>query len=256
MPNEDINNTGNENESENNDSNYDELDDLLNDEERSDDKEKKDESKTDDEKSNEDENKDKEEDESNKFFKKIGSHIFDNEKDYDDFVAKTYNTNSQLAGEVKKLGGNPKKPGEEKEDDKGKKDDAEVKKEKTPEESYYEIENIRFMKKFPAAKEYKEEMKASIKNGRANINDEPSYALAFAKALRGDGKIISDNLLRIIKIEKGEDPNSESQSVAKKIMRSGGRSVIGSNEPTQESYSKEDLEEVSNFGDKIALGGF
>ena len=256
MPNEDINNTGNENEPENNDSNYDELDDLLNDEERSDDKDKKDDSEKDDEKSkDEDKDKDKK-DELNKFFKKIGSHTFDNEKDYDEFVNKTYNTNSQLAGEVKKLGGDPKKPGEVKKEEDKKKDDAEVKKEKTQEEIYYEMEHFRFMKKFPDAKDYQEEMKAYIKNGRANIKDEPSYALAYARALRGDGKVISDNIIRIIKIEKGEDPNSESKSVAKKIMRSGGRSAIGSNEPTQESYSKEDLEEVSNFGDKVALGGF
>ena len=250
-----IDNTGNE--PENNDANYDELDDILNDDKENivDDKDKKDDSEKDDEKS--DKNKDKDEEESNKFFKKIGTHEFSNEKDFDEFVSKTYHTNSQLAGEVKKLGGNPKKPsGEEQKIENKKKDEQEVKKEKTPEESYYEIENIRFMKRFPDAKEYRDEMTASIKNGRASINEEPSYALAFAKALRGDGKSIPDNLLKIIKMEKGEDINNESQSVTKKIMRSGGQRTNIVNEPEQESYSKDDLEEVSDFGDKVALGGF
>lgn len=231
---------------------YDELDDILNDKEDVNEDEKKDDSKDDEEKS-EDENKNKE-DESNKFFKKIGTHSFDNEKDYDEFVSRTYHTNSELSGEVKKLGGDPKNLGKVKDvETEEKKSDTEEKKAKSPEETYYEIENIRFMKKFPDAREYKEEMKAYIKSGRANINEEPSYSLAFARALRGDGKSIPDNLLRIIKTEKGEDPD-ESQSATKKIMRSGSRS--GNATESKSFNSQEELDEISEFGDKVALGKF
>ncbi len=247
MPEENINT---DEKSEDNNS-YDELDDILNDKEDGNEDEKKDDSKDDEEKS-EDENK--KEDESNKFFKKIGTHSFDNEKDYDEFVSKTYHTNSELSGEVKKLGGDPKNLGKEIEKPtEEKKVDTEEKKAKSPEETYYEIENIRFMKKFPDAKEYKEEMKAYIKSGRANINEEPSYSLAFARALRGDGKPIPDNLLRIIKTEKGEDPD-ESQSATKKIMRSGSRS--GNAIELKSFNSQEELDEISEFGDKVALGKF
>lgn len=251
MNDENINNTGENNQPEDDSSNYDELDTILADDKENDkdDDDNKDKDKDDDK----DKNKDKKE-ESNKFFKKVGTFSFDNEEEYDKFVAKTYHTNSELSGEVKKLGGNPKNLGKVKDvETEEKKSDTEEKKVKSPEETYYEIENIRFMKKFPDAKEYKEEMKAYIKSGRANINEEPSYSLAFARALRGDGKSIPDNLLRIIKTEKGEDPD-ESQSATKKIMRSGSRS--GNATESKSFNSQEELDEISEFGDKVALGKF
>jgi len=217
----------------------------------------------DDDKDDKDENKDKDKDEKKEddggdkpatFSKKVGNREFTSEKDYDEFVLKMYGQNGNLAGEVKRLGGDPKaiSKGLDKINSDEKKDDKpNTAVHKTPEETYYEIEAVKFSKQFPDAKEYADEMQIAIKKGKANINGEPSYALALARALRADGKEIPQRLITRIKAEKGEDESS-SKSASKKIMKSGGRSSNSGSE--QNTYSREDLNSSSDFANSLATG--
>jgi len=199
-------------------------------------------------------------DTSKPFNKKIGSKEYTSEEEYDAAVNEMNTRNSNMAANLGKHGIDPK-TGEKKEvNDDDKKDDKDDDKKKetekadTPEESYYKIEAVRFSKKFPDSNGYKDEMRVFIKNGRANINGEPSYAVAYAKALRADGKPIPDNIIRIIAMEKGEDVDSNSKSYSKKVIRSGGGS--GNQAPSdQDTYqSQEQLDDVSDFGNRSALG--
>ncbi|MFA5151864.1 MAG: hypothetical protein WC554_04805 [Clostridia bacterium] len=238
--------------------NYDDLDAVLNDDkdgEEEDEEKNKDNKKEEDDSSekNKDKNK-KDEENDNKFFKKVGNREFTSEEEYDRFVLNTYNTNSQFAGEIKKLGGDPRKLSKEqiKDNNDDNKNDKEEKKVLSDEENYYRIESIRFTKQFPIAKEYKEEMQILIRKGRANIGDEPSFALALAKSLRADGKPIPSKLISKIRSEKGTDEEeSNSRTASKKVMKSGGSN---SNSHGQESYSQEEKDSLSEFGDKIATG--
>lgn len=234
----------------------DDLDEIL------DEKNEKEEEKNEDdeEESEEEKNKNKEEkNEVNKFFKKVGNREFTSEKDYDKFVQDTYNTNSRFAGEIKKLGGNPKQLSKALDNAEKKTEvdnKAEDKKEDlSDEERYYRIEAVRFNKQFSEAKEYKDEMQVFIRKGRANINGEPSYALALAKALRADGKQIPQRLITRIKAERGDDDDSkDNRTISKKVMKSGG-SNSNSGAAGQETYTDDDVESLSDFGNKIASGG-
>lgn len=256
-----------ENEEVDNTENYNELDKVLNDDEdgkkeEKEEKESSEENKDKDKDKEKEGEKEKEGDEPDKFIKKVGNREFTSEEDYDKFVLKINGINSNLSGEVKRLGGDPTKivKGEaagdvDKKEDKektDKKDSADDKKEKplTDEQQYYRVEKVRFMKVFPKAKEYAKEMALSLSSGKANINDEPSFALALARSLRADNEPIPEKLMRIIKTEKGEDP---AKPAAKKVMRSGG-SNSASAQSGQETYNEEDKEDLSNFADDVALG--
>jgi len=222
----------------------DDLNDLFDDE-----KEDEDKDKDKDKKNGDDDDK-----KSTTFSKKVGNREFTSEKDYDDFVLKMYGTNGNLAGEVRRLGGDPKaisKGLDKINPDEKKEDKPNVTVHKTAEESYYEIEAIKFSKQFPDAKEYADEMQIAIKKGKANINGEPSYALALARALRADGKEIPQKLITRIKAEKGDD-ESDSKTASKKIMKAGSRA--GNAQSEQRSYSRDDVQSASDFGNKIASG--
>lgn len=133
----------------------DEIDKLLNGE-----GEKKEEAKTDPEKK----------EEPKEFYKKVGSREFKSETDYDKFVTTLYGQNSNLAGKVKALGGDPNeviKPSAKK-DDTTQKETVVEKKESNVEEIYYQVEALKFTKQFPEAKEYTEEMQV-LKIGRAHV---------------------------------------------------------------------------------------
>ena len=245
--------------------NYDELDKVLNDDEDGEkDKEKEKESSEknkDKEKEGEKEGK-KEGDKPDKFIKKVGNREFASEEDYDKFVLTINGINSNLSGEVKRLGGDPTKivkgaaaKDVDKKEDKEKPDkkdsvDGKEKKPLTDEQQYYRVEKVRFMKAFPEAKEYADEMALSLSSGKANINDEPSFAVALARSLRADNKPIPEKLMQIIKSEKGEDP---AKPAAKRVMRSGGSNSAAA-QSGQETYNEEDKEDLSDFADNVALG--
>lgn len=242
--------------------NYDELDDIL-DDDKGGEKDKGNKGEGDDDKGSSDKNKNenKEDDgeKSNKFLKKVGNHEFHSEKDYDEFVQSQYNTNSRFAGEIKKLGGDPKalskalnNAGDKDTDDKTKTDKTD-KEELTDEDRYYRVEAVRFTKQFPVSKEYKEEMGIFIRKGKANINGEPSYAAALFRALRADGKPIPQKLIDRINSEKGDDEQKSSRSASKRVMKSGG-SNSNTGASGQDTYSDDDVEELSDFGNKIATG--
>lgn len=221
------------------------------------DKDKKDladKDKDDDDKGDDGEGDD--DDKDKKFYKKVGTREFDSEEEYDKHVNELTGTNSNFAGEIKRLGGDPKNLGKEKKEedkdkDKDKEIETETKKKKTSEEIYYDVEGIRFHKQFPEAKDYKEEMAVLLRKGKANIEGEPNFAIALAKSLRADGKEIPEKLLSRIRSERGIE-EKESRTASKKIMRSGG-SQSAPSAPSQESYTDEDKDDLSDFANKSAL---
>jgi len=218
---------------------YSDLDDILNSED-----EKKEEAKKDEIKEEADEKN------GDQFYKKVGNREFSSEEDYDSWVQKVYGENSNLVGAVKKLGKDPKKVlkgdfTDEQVEQKKEEVKEPEKKDLSDEEQYYRVEKIRFEKKYPVAKEYKEEMGIFIRKGKANINDEPSYALALAKSLRADGEKIPEKLLSQIKTEKGEDTTV---SATKKVMKAGGSSNTTRG---KEVYNKENLDNISSFANSL-----
>lgn len=237
---------------------YDDLDDILNDDEDDKGKGAKSDTKDEDGSSEKNKNENKKDGENdNKFYKKVGNREFSSSEDYDKFVLEQYHTNSRFAGEIKKLGGDPKtisKALDDVDDGDGKeKQNNQEKKELSDEERYYRIEAIRFTKQFPTANDYKDEMQVFIRKGKANINGEPSYALALAKSLRADGQAIPQRLLDRIRVEKGGDDEARgSRSASKRVMKSGGSN--SNSAPSQETYSDDDMGNLSDFGNKIASG--
>jgi len=219
------------------------LDDIL-DDDKDDKKDTEDKKDTDEDI---DENKNK--DEKKVFYKKIGNHEFNSSDDYDEFVTKTYSQNSSLAGEIKKLGGNPKdaisalddEKKEVKEDEK-----KEVKEPDSPEKIYYKVQLVGFKKEFPETKEYAEIMATFIRAKKADINGEPSFALALGKSLRADGKELPEKLRTRIKSERGIE-DSEPQSVKKKIMKSGGNRAM----PSQETYDDDAHDDLNDFANTL-----
>jgi len=189
------------------------------------------------------------------FYKKVVNREFTSEEEYDKFVLETYNTNSRFAGEIKKLGGDPKGTTEvKKEEIKEEKIEVkkEEKKEKTAEELYYQNESVKFKKQFSEANDYSDDIEFLVRKKRADINGEPSYALALAKALISDGKKPSQRLINRIKLERGDDAEQPVTS-AKKIMKSGSanRAPVS---PGQETYSSDELGDASDFANQVALG--
>lgn len=245
--------------------NHDALDDVLND--SADDKDK---DKDKDGADNDDKNKNKKDDGADDkdadkpFNKKIGTQEFKSEEAYDEAIASMQSRNQSMAEHLGKHGIDPK-TGEKKEvndeDDKdeNKEDDKkpdEKKDEDTEEKQYYRFKGMEFQKEFPDSKNYTEEMQVLLKRGKVNLgdNNEPSFALAYAKSLRADGKDIPDKIMRIIQIQKGENPDDESRSAQKKIMRSGAGGDSGNTSGQDTFQSKEELDEASDFANKVALG--
>ncbi len=250
---------------ESDDTNKDELDGVL-----GDDKKDEKDNKKDDPSDKKVEGDDKEKPDN--FLKKVGTREFTSEEDYDKFVADQYQSNSRMAGEIKKLGGDPKEKSEPKEEDdtgddkdnpKDKKlSDADKAKleENESQRSYYRHEGIKFSKEFPIAKDYKEEMNLAIKKNKANVggksDGEPSFAVALYKSLKADGKEIPEKLTSRIKSEMGKYGDVESsRSAQKKVMRSGGRG--GNTEPEQSDspyQSQEEFDDFKDFTNKLASG--
>jgi hypothetical protein len=260
MPGEKNDNPSDNKEEVDNTENYDELDQIL-DDDKGDGGEKGGDGSSE---KNEDKNKKGEGEETQPFNKKVGNREFTSEEDYDAFVLRVNNINSSLSGEVKKLGGDPTKivknveagKVEDEKESKEKTDKNEAPEKKAPkqptdEEIYYRTEKIRFTKQFSEAKEYAEEMALSLRTGKANINGEPSFALALARSLRADNKPIPEKLLQRIRDEKGEDTE---KPAAKKVMRSGGSNSAAPQSGEQHTYNDDEAAEVSDFGDKVALG--
>ncbi len=237
---------------ENNDTD-DELDEILNDDK---DKKEKVDDEDDDDKSGDKNKKSKEkiEDGEKKVFnKKVGNHVAHSQEEYDELVTKIYNDNSRLANKVKELGGDPKEVSKKDESKVEEKDKTETTdKKKTPEQIYYEVEEVGFRKKFSIASEYKEEMALKIRKGKADINGEPSFALALAKCLKSDGVAYPAGLISLIRKQSGQEGDGSSSAATKKVMKSGG--VANATGESQETFSKDERQEMSDYGDKMGAG--
>lgn len=196
-----------------------------------------------------------EEKDAENFNKKIGTQEFTSEVEYDKAVSNMQERNSTMATTLGKHGIDPK-TGEKKEVEK-KEEKIEQKEEEkdkpTEEQQFLRFKALDFQENFPDSKNYKDEMKVFIKNKRANIDGKPSFALAYAKALKADEQDIPDNLIKIIRKQKGEDVNV-ARSATKKVMQSGGNRArtVGREQDTYKDQKS--LDEMSSFGDNIALG--
>lgn len=183
----------------------------------------------DDEKSEEDNSSDekKEDEKETGVFKSIGNHKFKTEEDYDKFAKKNYGEVSRLMGENKKL----QKQIDDSNDSKNKEDLSE--KSLNEDTLYWNFKAREFYKDNPGAKEFKTVMGMFIEKGMANINGEPNLDLAYAKALRSEGKSLPENITNRLQQKTGNNSN-----VKKNVMKSGGGSS----------------ESISDFADGAILG--
>jgi len=235
------NNSTDENSDVDENKNHDELDEILDDKK--------------DEEGEGDENKNKDEKTEEKFNKNLGTQNFTSEDEYDVAVAKMQERNANMATTLGKHNIDPK-TGELKE---AKESDEKVEKKTegkqeplTEDQQYHRFKARDFQEEFSDSKNYKEEMQVFIRKGRANVDGKPSYALAYAKALRADDKAIPDSLIRVIETQKGKDSSDVSRSATKKIMQSGSQG--GSNASSDVTYkTEESFKEASNFANSIAL---
>ena len=179
----------------------------------------------------EDKSEDKTEDK--EYFKKVGTRVFKTEAEYDAFATKNYGEVTRLSGELEKaqkaLAENP-----------GNKQ-AEVDVEKLR----MRIKAEDFFEDTPDALNYREEMAAFLRSGKANDEKgRPSLRLAYEKALRADGK----------EPIKSEVNTTEKEST-KKILRSGG-SEGGHSFDNSGYNSDNDIKSISDFADSAIAKKF
>jgi hypothetical protein len=181
---------------------------------------------------------------------KLGTQTFKTFEEFNDAVQDMHGRNAKMASKIGELGYDPKTltPKQKKEVEKAieKEEKAEVKKE-FDESDYYKFKAFDFQKSFPESKEYKEEISILVKKENCKVNGEPSYALAFARALLANGENIPPKLASLIRAERGgtsEEGKKEFVKTQKKIMSSGGTS---SGMVDQQSYQSQ--EEIDSIGD-------
>ncbi len=167
------------------------------------------------------------------YFKKVGNHIFKSEEEYDSWAQKNYGEVSRLSGEMKKL-----------QDKLTSKDvSPEVKKETEQDIDALRmrIKAIDFFEDNPEALNYKEEMAAFLRTGKANDEKgRPSLEIAYKKALKAEGKDVEES--------------RESAEAVKKVMQAGGgESGRLSDNPYQ---SSDDLKSIDSFADSALAGKF
>lgn len=224
------------------------LDEIL--DEKKDDVDEKDEKKSENKK---EENK-KEEGE---FNKKLGNQTFTSEKEYDEAVQKMHGRNAQFAGKLTELGYDPKTltkkqqkeiiDAEEKKDKKG-----EPARKSFDKKDYNDFKAMDFQENFPESLAHKTVISELVKNDNCQINGKPSYAVAYARVLKGNGQEIPARLRNAILSERGistqEAEKKSPNTTIKKIYQSGQKPV-GS---VQETYkNKEELESVSDFANSL-----
>lgn len=186
---------------------------------------------------------------------KLGTQEFDTFEEFNKAVQDMHSRNAKMASKIGELGYDPKtltpKQKEEvkKAVEKDEKEEKKVEKKEFDESDYYKFESMRFQRKFPESKNYKDEMSILIKKDNCKINGEPSYALAFARALAANGEEIPEKLKGMIRAERGESSESDKAPVKpqKKIMRSGGQSSQAQSGDYQETYDEESFENLQSF---------
>lgn len=183
---------------------------------------------------------------------KLGTQVFATFEEFNTAVQDMHSRNSKMASKIGELGYDPKTltPRQKKEVEKAveKEEEKKVESEKEfGEKDFYKFEAIRFQKSFPDSREYSEEISVLVKKDNCKINGEPSYALAFARALVANGQQIPDRLANVVRSERGDSSESSKESVKnqKKIMKSGGTSSVDTGQDTFKS--EEDLASVSDF---------
>lgn len=163
------------------------------------------------------------------YFKKVGNHTFKSEEEYDTWAQKNYGEVSRLSGEMKKL--------QEKLTTSSVTPEARKETEQDIDALRMKIRAIDFFEDNADAVNYKEEMAAFIRAGKANdSNGRPSLKIAYEKALLADGK-------EVVK---------EREADIKKVMQAGGGD---SGRLSGASYeSKDDIGANDSFADSILTG--
>jgi len=163
-------------------------------------------------------------------YKKVGGHVFKTEAEYDAWANKNYGDVTRLSGEIKNL------------------QDKLSSKNVTPEarkETEQDIESLRmriraadFFEGNPDAVNYKEEMAAFIRTGKANDDKgRPSLEVAYQKALKADGK----------------DVPADNKEDIKNVMKAGGGDNGGRG--VDAPYKSDgDVKSTSDFADAALTG--
>jgi len=163
------------------------------------------------------------------YFKKVGNDVFKTEEEYDAWATKNFGEAKRLSGEIKIL------------EDKLKSNIAPQEKKQTELDITslrWQIKAEDFFEKYPVANNYREEMAAFLRAGKANDeNGRPSFKIALAKSLRADGKDLSS-----------EENAPDNKDNIKKIMQSGGGN---SGRMSEGSYnSNDELKDNQDFANK------
>lgn len=170
------------------------------------------------------------------YFKKVGNHVFKSEAEYDAWAQKNYGEVSRLSGEMKKL--------QDKLTSKDVSPEARKETEQDIDALRMRIKAIDFFEDNPEALNYKEEMAAFLRTGKANDEKgRPSLDIAYKKALKADGK----------DVETSRASDEEKTAVKKVMQAGGGESGRLSDNPYQ---SSDDLKSIDSFADSALAGRF
>lgn len=192
------------------------------------------------------------EDEEGKGTYKIGNHEFNSTDEIVNFAKKNYGEASRLYGENKKLKqklGTTESDSQEGQGEENQGDQKQNSGQVDEDSLYWKFKAREFYDDNPDAKDYKKLMGSIIESGKASINDKPDFDLAYAKALRADGKKIPDSLASRIKAKTGKD--DENTDAKKNLMKSGGG--VGSGSSSGQSQEGESGS-LGDFADKALLG--
>jgi hypothetical protein len=195
---------------------------------------------------------DKGDDKSEEFKIQIGNHSFDKKEDFVKFAKQNYGEVSRLIGENKKLQemiGKKEDVSQDGQDSDNQDDKGKPESQLDKESLYREFKVKEYYEGNPGSEDYKSLMAALIRSNKASIEGKVDLDLAYAKALKSDGKKIPESVLTRLRDKTGKgESNTE---IKKNIMKSEG-GVGGRSASTYES--EEDVNGVSDFADKALFG--